>query len=60
MDASKQASQADYIDLARDLLLESIARAAAEQRHGTFEIQITFHAGEIRQVQEVHVATHRI
>ena len=60
MPPESPASQSDYIDLARKLLLQSIERAAASQRHGTVEIKITFHDGEIREVQEVDVARHKI
>jgi len=54
-----EAPTADYVDLAQRILLESIARAAAEHRHGSTEIVITFYAGEIRQVQEVNRTTHK-
>lgn len=57
---AKPATHDAYVDLAQRLLIESLARAAAEQRHGTIEIHVTFHAGEIIRVQESHVATHKI
>lgn len=39
------------IDKINAVLLESIARAAADKRHGHDELRITYHAGEIKQVE---------
>ncbi len=52
-------AQQRFIDLATNLLLESIERAAAAGQHGTSQVQITFHAGEIRQVTETFSQTFR-
>lgn len=51
--AEATSAQAAYIDFLTKSTVESIARAAAEHRHGKDQIIITYHAGEIRQIEIV-------
>lgn len=54
------ATQAGYVDLATQLVLRSIAEAADAKRHGYDQLKITYHAGEIRQVEFVPATTYKI
>lgn len=61
MAASTHANkEPSYASLAQKLLLESIAKAAVDKRHGYDQLKITYHAGEIRQVEFVPSTTYKI
>lgn len=57
---AKTADNSRYIALAYKILLESVDKAAGESRHGHDQLKITYHAGEIRQIEFVPSTTYKI